>query len=395
MQRNALIVAAAAGPADVSAGILQRFGFGPAAAAESVSDAVAALRERHYDLLIVPLQDLDAVDLATLEREIRRTGTTFVIGTAPQADSELIVRAMRSGIHEFIQFPPAPQELSAAIDRLMRRMSIEASRGLTVAVYSAKGGLGTTTVAVNLAFAFGRNNPSARVALADFVVMGGDVGLVLDLRPVYDIGDLAVKTSRIDAELLKSTLTATRGGVWVLPAGDKPETSDVVDASAATTIIGHLSASYNFTVIDCEHHLTDRTLVALDAADRIVLVTQLGIPALRSTQRTIQLCRRLGYPDEKLFVVVNRFQSSDVVSPADAAQVLERELFYKIPNDYRTASAAVTEGKAVTEHDAASALAASYLGLAAKLGGSSPASANGDGKTSGSRIGRLLGIGRK
>lgn len=397
MQRKALIVAGAAGPEDVANSVLQRFGFAPAAAAATVAEVAVRLRDEHYDLLVIPLQDVDAVDLATLEREMRRTGSTFAIGTAPQASSDLMLRAMRSGIHEFVQFPPDPQELTAAVDRLIRRHQVENAHGLTLAVYSAKGGLGTTSVAVNLAYSLARNNASARVALVDFVVTGGDVSILLDLHPTYNIGDLAIKTSRIDAELLKSMLTAAPGGVWVLPSGDKPELSEVVDATAAATIIGQLRASFGFTVMDCEHHLTDRTLGALDVADRIVLVTQLNIAALRSTQRTIQLCRRLGYPDEKVYIVVNRYQSADVVSTADAAQVLEREVFYKIPNDYRTLSAALTRGKAVSDYASSSALAVSYAGLAAKLGGVAQVSARSNGTAdSPRRFPRWIGgIGRK
>jgi pilus assembly protein CpaE len=360
-----------------------------------VSEAAARLRDEHFDLLIVPLQDMDAVDLATLEREMRRASATFVIGTAPEANPDLILRAMRSGIHEFVQFPPDARDLTAAVDRLLQRGQVSATQGMSVAVYSAKGGLGTTSVALNLAYGFARNNPNARVALVDFVVTGGDVGVLLDLRPTYDIADLAVKTSRIDAELLKSMLTPAPGGVWVLPAGDKPEVSDLVDAAAASTILSQLGMSFGFTVVDCEHYLTDRTLAALDAADRIVLVTQLNIAALRSTQRTVQLCRRLGYPDDKIYVVVNRWQSADVVSTADAAQVLEREVFYKIPNDYKILSAALTKGQSVSQYDASSPLATSYAGLAAKLGGSAPAATDGNGKTNSSRLGRLLGRGRK
>lgn len=393
MQRKALIVAGAAGPDEVANGVLQRFGFAPAVAVPGVSEAVARLRDEHFTLVVVPLQSMDPVDLATLEREVQRVGSTFVIGTAPHASSELIIRAMRSGIHEFLEFPPNAQDLAAAVDRLFRRNPQESTQGVVVAVYSAKGGLGTTSVAINLAYGYAGSNASARVALVDFVVTGGDVGVLLDLRPAYDIGDLALKASRIDAELLKASLTPARGGVWVLPAGDKPEVSDLVDAGAAMTIIGQLRASFGFTVIDCEHHLTDRTLAALDTADRVVLVTQLNIAALRSTQRTIQLCRRLGYPDEKLYVVVNRYQSADVVSTSDAAQVLEREVFFKIPNDYRTSAAALTKGMAISEYDATTALATSYAGLAAKLGGSGQNVSNG--KEQSSRLGRLLRIGRK
>jgi hypothetical protein len=156
--------------------------------------------------------------------------------------------------------------------------------------------------------------------------------------------------------------------VSVLPASERIETLELVDGNAATAIIKALRAHFTYTVVDCEHHPTDRTLTAFDAADRIVVVTQLNVAAVRSAQRTLALFRRLGYDDDKIVVVANRAQPSDLISADDAARVLERELFWRLPNDYRASEAALTRGVPVLESDPASALARAYLTLAAKLG---------------------------
>src|ERR671936_2160955 len=313
-QRKALIVTGAAGPHDIANGVLQRFGFAPAVSALNLSEGVAQMRGEHFDLLVVPLQGIAAAELAALERELRKQRATFVIGTAAHADPELILRAMRSGIHEFLVYPPDPKDFAGAVDRLMRRTHSEGKGGITLVVYSAKGGVGTTTVAINLAFALAKTHADGRVALADLVASGGDVRVMLDLKPAYDMGDLIRKVDRIDAELLQSVLTPCAGGVWALPSGEDPEIAEAFDAAAATTIIEQLRAHFAFTVIDCEHHMSERTLAALDTADQIVLVTQLNVPALRSTQRTLALCQRLGYAADKLHIVVNRHQSGEMVS---------------------------------------------------------------------------------
>jgi pilus assembly protein CpaE len=135
-------------------------------------------------------------------------------------------------------------------------------------VYSSKGGLGVSTVAANLAYGFAKNHPGARPALADLVVGAGDVRILLNLDPPYDLGDLVAKIDRIDTELLNSLLTPTSAGVWVLPAPEAPEADEKVDANTITTVIQHLRNNFLFTVLDCEHQLNDRTLAALDAADR-------------------------------------------------------------------------------------------------------------------------------
>ena len=377
MARHALIVGKSAGPEEQVTEVLTRFGFTNFHRVEDVTAAIEQLRQTHVDLVIVPLDGIADLQLASFEREIRRERFTAVIGTAPKQEPELMLRAMRAGIQEFLVTPPDAKDLAAAVDRLMRRTQTTVQHGEIITVYSAKGGLGTSTVAVNLAHGFAKNHPGARAALADLVIAGGDIRIQLNLNPSYDLGNLVEKIDRIDAELLNSLLTPTAGGVWVLPAPDRPEADEMVDAGTVSTIIQHLRQNFQFTVLDCEHQLNERTLSALDAADRIVLVTQLNVGALRSTQRTVALCTRLGYTKEKLCVVVNRHQSGEVLSVADAEDVLKAQIFFKLPNDYRVASGAQTNGQPVAEFDPASKLAWSFSQLAAKLGGATLAATNG------------------
>jgi pilus assembly protein CpaE len=142
--------------------------------------------------------------------------------------------------------------------------------------------------------------------------------------------------------------------------------------------------------------MSDRTLAAFDAADRIVLVTQLSVPALRATKRTLDLCERLGYTDSKMFVVVNRFSSTDIVSIDDAKEALGREVFWRIQNDYKAFTNALTRGRPVTDKDE-SPLARSFVQLAAKLGGTSqtPVESGETVAAPGSRFGRLLRMGKR
>ena len=395
MQRKALIVEGAAGPEDTVAAALARFGFGAATRAASFDAALRTLQGEPFDLVVVPLQGVESLQLAALEREIRSGRSAFVIGTAPEADSDLILRAMRAGIQEFLVAPPGVAEFSGAVDRLVRRGQTEHARGQLLAVYSSKGGLGNTSLAVNLAYGFAKNAPQARVAVADLVVTDGDVRVHLNLRPAYDMGDLVKKLDRIDADLLNSLLTPCSGGVWALPGPDSPELDDVLDASTTATVIEHLRTHFAFTVLDLEHHMSERTLAAMDAADRILLVTQLTVPSLRSTQRTLTLCRRLGYPSEKLLVVVNRYQSGEVLSLADAADVLKAEVFWKLPNDYRTAAAALMKGVPVPEYAPESKLAYSYAQLAARLGGVAAPTGGETTVRPSSRLRQMLGMKKK
>jgi pilus assembly protein CpaE len=288
-----------------------------------------------------------------------------------------------------------------AVRRLVRRMEPALrTRGKIIAVYSAKGGLGTTTVAVNVATAIAREHTDERVALVDFVVVGGDVRVVLDLKPSYDIGDLVMKVDRIDGELLSSLMTPGPSGMLVLPSSDRPEVQDLIESNAASAILSQLRAHFNYVVLDLEHYLGERTIGALDTADRIVLVTQLSVPALRSTQRTLNLFNRLGYAPAKVAVVVNRANAESPLTIGDAETVLGRAINGKLPNDFTACADATTKGIPVLEHEPNSSLANSYRHLAAALVGTPEAesaaangTSNGAGDTD-SRKRRLFRLGR-
>ena len=392
MQRKALIVDGAAGSFETAAAVLTRFGFGEPSSALDVGGAVTELQHQNYDLLVLPLQDIDPLQLAAVERALRSGRVLFTIGTAPRADPDLILRAMRSGIQEFLVYPPDPKDLASALDRLMRRTNSNGQRGSVFALYSGKGGLGTTSIAANLAHALAKGHRDSRVAIADLVVTDGDVRVFLNLKPTYDLGDLVKKLDRVDAELLYSLMTPYREGIWALPGPDNPELDDLLDGATTGTVIDQLRRSFAFTVLDCDHHMSERTLAAMDAADRILLVTQLNVSALRSTQRSLALCRRLGYANEKMCVIVNRFQSGEVLSVTDATNVLKCDVFWKLPNDYRTSAGALMKGIPVAEFDANSKLAWSYGQLAAKLAGVGEVSRNGAHRAGVRSLRALLGM---
>jgi pilus assembly protein CpaE len=393
MQRRALIADNAAGPPEGVTGVLARFGFSRTTEASDRQEAIAMMRDCQFDLVIVPVEGITPTELIALEREIRKDANTTVIATAPSPQPDLILRAMRAGVHEFLVYPPKQEELAGAVERLMRRGAAEAQRGELIAIYSGKGGLGSTSIAVNIAQALGMQRTDSRVALVDLVVTGGDVRVYLNLKPAYDLSHLIAKGSQVDTELLNSVLTPVQGGVWALPTGDSPEDEELFDSAAVGSILGLLQNQFNYTVVDCEHHLSEATLTALDTANKIVLVTQLTVPALRSTQRSLAVCRRLGYDESKFCVVVNRHQSGDVLPVKDAEDLLQAPIYWKLPNDYRLSAESLTQGVPVTIQDPNSKLAKSYLDLAKKLTG-----AGGSGQfsrtstpSSGSRLRKLFG----
>ena len=369
MSRTALVVSDPGGTDQTLEQQLQRHGYSRIVNNTTMTQALVTLEQQPIDLLVVPIEGVDEAQLAVIDRLNRRERHLGVIATGETTDPTLMLRAMRAGIQEYLVRPLVTADLASALERLAQRTTGAITDSQVYAAFGSKGGVGTSTLAVNLAHALTLAHPDAKVAIADFALPGGDIRLLLNVRPAYDIGDIAGKIGRIDADLLHSVMVPATDRLWVLAAPERPEADEDVDANVSTTVVKQMRAAFNYTVLDCEHRLNDRTLAALDGADRIILLTELKVAALRAAQRMIGVFRRLGYPNEKLGVVVNRYQSEDVVSPAEAAEVLKTDIFFRLPNDYPTCSRAATDGVPIGEHAPQSKLAASYRQLAQKLSG--------------------------
>lgn len=394
--RKLLIVDGVEGAGAAASTVLARYGFGVPKHAPSLDAALALLAREQVDLAILPLQDASPGQFTALEREARRTPLLLLIGTAPSADPQLILRTMRAGVHEFLTAPVQPGELGAAVDRLLRRRQAEGQQGSVIPVFSAKGGVGTTTVAVNLAHALAHRYGPRRVVLGDLVVEGGDVRVMLNMNPIYDILDTVQKLDRLDAQLIASLVTPGPDGLLVLPGAETVDPTMQLDGTATEILLGHLRASHAAVVLDCEHHLSERTLAAFNAADQVVFVTQLSVAALRSARRSLMLLQRLGYPAEKFCIVINRHQADEVLALRDAAEALGRPVWCSIANDYRTSLLAQNKGLPVAMVAGESRLASGYAHLAATFGGDdAPAHHNGNGVSGPSRLRSLLGLTRK
>lgn len=279
----------------------------------------------------------------------RRYPELHVIATGPSPEPGLILGAVRAGAVEFLVRPLQPGEVDQALDRVPWQVDPRTTRGESIAVYSAKGGLGATTVAVNLAFAMARLDAGWRVALVDAVVHGGDVRVFLDVKPNHTISDVARDVVTADGKSLDTLLHAYSGGVWVCADPNLPDEGDLLDRASTEAVIRHLTGLFTYTVVDCEHDMTDRALAVLDHADRIVLLTHLTVPAVRSLQRTLDLFSRLGYPDAKVALVVNRHGAKGDITLGDFQKVVQRQILATLPNDYQATVTAAAHGLPVRQ----------------------------------------------
>ncbi len=341
-------------------------GFTIAATLDSPDHAASQVRAHQAQLLILEIEEGEELVLRTIEDLALNSRDLRVIVTAAVAETELILKVLRAGAAEFLVRPVTTEDFNSALNRVLRSLS-STVQGQIFAVYSGKGGLGSTTVAVNLAFSLARSHPEKRVALVDMVRPCGDIQVFLDLSPRYTVSDLIGKVDGLDSQLMEKVLHRHPEGVWVLPETGLPEDADAMTGDDAGEIMSLLRTSFNFVVVDCEHQLTDRTRVILDNADKILVVTVLNVPCVRELQRTVEMCNRLGYTDDKVQIVVNRHQKGDVFSVHDVEKSLDRPVLWRLPNDYKAALDAINQGKPLSLAAPRSKLSRSLDGLAVAL----------------------------
>lgn len=206
-------------------------------------------------------------------------------------------------------------------------------RGTVIGVFGTRGDVGVTTIASSLAVAF-QALTDGRVALAEFdqrSVRARAEAARLGLTPptgVRSNGRDPETDERVLIPGADTSLARRSDGLWTI-APSRRRTPTAADAKSVTLMLDTLRAGFSVTVAELEHQVNERTLAAFDASDRIVMVTEGSVPSLRGTQRVLRLCRRLNYPDEKMCVVVNRYDAAGAIPVADIASILKREVFWK------------------------------------------------------------------
>ncbi|MDT7602267.1 MAG: pilus assembly protein CpaE, partial [Acidobacteriota bacterium] len=271
--------------------------------AEQVYPEIVRLKP---DAAIVTLGAHPEADLKLVERIATECPRTGVICASRDASPDLILRSLRAGARDFLRLPVRQEEFSTVLGRTAEfcASQVEApkKRGRAISVFSSKGGCGTSFLATNLAAATG-----ASTVLVDLNLQAGDLSLFLGVEPKYSIADLVEHRARVDDTLLKSYLAPHNSKLSLLAAPREADLADDIEPEHIFDVIEILRERFDYVVIDPQHTFDSITLAALDQSDEIILVLTLDIPAVRSTQRALQIFDRLGYPRHKIRIVVNRW----------------------------------------------------------------------------------------
>ncbi|MDF2606958.1 MAG: MinD/ParA family protein [Bacillales bacterium] len=214
-------------------------------------------------------------------------------------------------------------------------------RGEMLAICSAKGGIGRTTLTVNLAIALFKKNIKVSVLDGDFQF--GDVGLALDLQSTFTIKDVMEEIDKLDDYSLSNYLCKHDSGVRVLPAPDRPEYSELVTKEGLNKVIDLLLQQNDYLLVDTEVGLQEKTIDLLEKADQILVVTNLEIAALKNTKLMIETIDLLGFRD-KIQLIINRSTMESVINAIEVSEMLGITDPVYIPNDFQTASQALNLG---------------------------------------------------
>jgi pilus assembly protein CpaE len=285
-----------------------------------------------------------------------------VILVASTLDPRLMLDAMRAGVNECVQEPLTPETLGQAIRRVVSGSQPEPT-GQVFAFVGAKGGVGTTTLAVNTATMLARVG-KADALLIDLHVGHGDAALLLGVEPRFSVIDALENVHRVDESFFGSVVEKTKAGIDLLASSDRMITGGI-DPQRIRALIDYAATAYRYTVLDVPR--SDVTMLdALEVASTVVVVTSQELPSLRSAGRLAHMLRAR-YGAARVMAVVNRFDRRSEIGLADVERVIGDSVKHLIPSDYRMALQALNVGRPVALEKGA--LADSFKSLAGDLGG--------------------------
>ncbi len=309
--------------------------------------------------------------VADLTREHPNCG---IIVVSAVSDGQLILRAMRSGAREFLNSPVQLDELMGALDRVASTGSGGSQRsktGVIMSVAGASGGVGATSIAVNMAVSLARN-PDRSVVLVDLDLSLGDADIFLDLMAEYTLLDVAQNIARLDLALLRKSLTKHASGVYLLPRPVQIEDNNSITEDDLRKVLGLLKASFSHVIVDLSKSYSKLDMVALDCSTHALLLTQLDLPCLRNVVRLLASFERFEGMAERVKVIVNRAGlEKSQISHEKAEQTIGGEIFARIPNNYSIISECRNNGLSLLEQAPKAAITQQIVELSEKLSGDS------------------------
>ncbi|HEV8697263.1 MAG TPA: response regulator [Candidatus Limnocylindrales bacterium] len=337
-------------------------------AAASGAEALRLASSLKPDIVLMDINMPDMDGIATTEQLSRDNPTASIIMMSVQGEADYLRRSMLAGAREFLVKPFSSDELTASIRGVFNREREKQSRivaagptgsgsavvaqtesgepGQVVAVFSPKGGVGRTTVAVNLAVA-AATELGKKVVLVDGSFQFGDVGVLLNLNPKNkSIADLVPELDQAghEVESIDTFVINHSAGIRVLLAPPSPEMAELIKPDGVRRVIEALRMSHDLVVVDCTAFFNDTTLAILDAADTILTMLSLEITSIKNMRLFLEVADQLGYEGGKVRLVLNRADSALGIRVTDVEHSIGRKVDETIVSDGRSVVYALNRG---------------------------------------------------
>jgi pilus assembly protein CpaE len=337
-------------------------------AAASGTEAIAIAAKLSPDVVLMDINMPDMDGITATERLSATVPTAAVVMMSVQGEADYLRRSMLAGAREFLVKPFSSDELTASIRQVHSREREKMSRmtampavshgangstpggddagpeGRVIAIFSPKGGVGRTTVAVNLAVA-AATELGKKVVLMDGSFQFGDVGVLLNLNPKNkSIADLVPELEAGEPESLDTFVINHSAGIKVLLAPPSPEMAELITPAGVKRVLESLRAQNDLVIVDCTSGFNDTTLAILDSADVVLTMLSLEITSIKNMRLFLELAEQLGYDQDKVKLVLNRADSSLGIRVTDVESSIGRKVDHTIVSDGRSVVYALNRG---------------------------------------------------
>jgi len=331
------------------------------AKASNGREAVAMAKQHRPDVILMDINMPDMDGIAATEAIMAQDPSVQVIIMSVQGETDYLRRAMLAGAREFLTKPISADDLYKSIRHVYKLAATRprvvagtaggeaagatagASEGQIIAVFSPKGGVGTSTVAANLAVAL-RQQTNKKVALVDGNVIFGDLTVILNLRSDKTIIDLATRIDEMDRDLLNDVLATHTSQIKVLLAPPDPQRGELVTADHFRAILDGLRREFDYVIVDTPASFQDRSLAVLDMANRIVALMSLEMHTIRNITRFLEVADLLEYPREKVLLVLNKATNRTGIRADEVEKTLQRKVNLQIGDAAQEMTFSINQG---------------------------------------------------
>ncbi len=339
-----------------------------AGSVDSFTDGDCAMQRNAPNVVFLGVEEIEQgikdVQCITLKYPM-----VSVIACSSEKNSEWILALMRAGAVEYLLRPIAQEELKQSLQKVGRFIfktpSEETPAGEIIAVYNPIGGMGTTTVAVNLAAALAEEG--TKVALVDLNLDAGDVNTFLNVNPTYTLSSVTSNIERLDANFLMSVMTRHASGPFVLTEPLEVDEAVSITPEQVRRILEFLRGTFSYVVVDCVGQLAGCNLAIFGSSNLILFTTTLSLPALKNTKRYLTAMGRKGFNSDRVKLVINRYLPKSDIQIKDAEKVLGWSVYQAIPNEYADVVDSINKGMPVVKLLPRSPISKAIQGLAERV----------------------------